>query len=102
MVEQCPAGASLEDVRGLALRFADLPRAIFIATSESPPAILVAASADTGVNAGAALRTAVTALGGRGGGSARLAQGTVPTAGDLAATVAAVSAALPAVPHPTS
>lgn len=44
----------------------------------SPPAILVGSSADSGVDAGAVLKGALALHGGRGGGSPRLAQGTVP------------------------
>ncbi|HJU74451.1 MAG TPA: DHHA1 domain-containing protein [Gemmatimonadaceae bacterium] len=82
---------SLEEVRGLALAYAALPRAVFVATADSPPALLVAASDDAGVNAGEALRAAVTALGGRGGGSPRLAQGTLPSVDALAAAVRLLS-----------
>jgi alanyl-tRNA synthetase len=77
-LQRCANGTSLEDVRGLALAFATLPRAVFIAATETPAAILVAASDDSGVNAAELIRAAIVPLGGRGGGSARLAQGTVP------------------------
>ncbi|MEW5914945.1 MAG: DHHA1 domain-containing protein [Gemmatimonadota bacterium] len=99
VVERCVGGTTLEDVRGIALRFAELPRGVFVAATESPAAILVAASADSGVNAGEALRAAVTALGGRGGGSARLAQGTVPNAVALTTALATISGV--AAPQPT-
>ncbi len=89
-VQRCVSGTSLEDMRGLALAFAALPHAVFVAATESPPALLLAASDDSGVNAGEVLRAAVTALGGRGGGSPRLAQGSVPSVEALAAAVRAV------------
>lgn len=89
-VQRCDSGTSLEDVRGLALAFAALPRAVYLAATESPPAVLLAASDDSDVNAGEVLRAAVTALGGRGGGSPRLAQGTVPSVEALAAAVRAI------------
>ncbi|MGQ0640447.1 MAG: alanyl-tRNA editing protein [Gemmatimonadaceae bacterium] len=82
--------AQLEDARALALAFATLPRALYVATTDEPPALLIAASDDSGVNAGEVLRAAVTALGGRGGGSARLAQGTVPTVEALGTAVRAI------------
>ena len=69
---------SLEDVRPLALAFASSSRAVLVATVASPATVLVAASDDAGIDAGAVLKTAVVAAGGRGGGSPRLAQGTVP------------------------
>lgn len=90
VVQRCDSGTSLEDVRGLALAFAALPRAVYLAATESPPALLLAASDDSEVNAGEVLRAAVTARGGRGGGSPRLAQGTVPSVEALAAAVQAI------------
>lgn len=97
-VQRCENGTSLEDVRGLALAFAMLPRAVFVAASETPPAILVAASDDSGVNAGELIRAAIIPLGGRGGGSARLAQGTVPSSEALGAALRALSPDAPSEP----
>lgn len=76
-VERRPSG-SLEDLRGLAQAYIASPRAVFVAITEAPPAILLATSEDSGVDAGAVLKAALTRAGGRGGGSARLAQGTAP------------------------
>lgn len=90
-LQRCPPGTTLEDVRGLALALAALPRVIYVAASEAPPALLVAASDDSGANAGELLRAAVTPLGGRGGGSARLAQGSLPTTQALQAALAALA-----------
>jgi alanyl-tRNA synthetase len=53
--------------------------AIYLATSVSPPAVLLAASSDTGIACGSLLRDALQAVGGRGGGSPQLAQGSAPT-----------------------
>ena len=78
---------SVEEVRALALAFASRPKAVFIATVASPATILVASSDDSGVDAGALLKPALAAAGGRGGGSPRLAQGTVPSESALAAVV---------------
>ena len=85
---------SLEDLRPLAQAFVSRSRAVFIATVASPPTILVAAADDAGVDAGAVVKAALVAAGGRGGGSPRLAQGTVPNAESLAAAVTAVQAAV--------
>jgi alanyl-tRNA synthetase len=74
---------SLNDLRGVAQAYAALPGAIFIAAVEAPPSILLAASPDSGINAGAMLKGLLDANGGRGGGSAALAQGTVPSAANL-------------------
>jgi alanyl-tRNA synthetase len=97
-MQRCANGASLEDVRGLALAFATLPRAVFVAATETPPALLVAASDDSGVNAGELIRAAIIPLGGRGGGSARLAQGTVPSSDALVAALRALSPDAPSKP----
>jgi alanyl-tRNA synthetase len=81
VVERVPAGTGgVDSVRALALAVAELPRAVLVAAATEPPAVLLASSPDSGVDAGATLRAAVTAAGGRGGGSPRLAQGSVPTA----------------------
>ncbi len=72
-------GAITEEMRATAHAFALQPQAVFIALCEDPPSILVAASKDSGVNAGELVKTAVTANGGRGGGNPTIAQGSVPT-----------------------
>ncbi len=53
--------------------------AVYLAVSTSPPAVLLAASADTGLTCGTLLREALQAVGGRGGGTPQLAQGSAPT-----------------------
>lgn len=65
--------------RDFALAYCMLPGAVFIGVSESPPSVLLAVSADAGIDAGQALRGALAAAGGRGGGSPRMAQGSVPS-----------------------
>ncbi|MCC6930075.1 MAG: alanyl-tRNA editing protein [Gemmatimonadaceae bacterium] len=77
------ATGKADDARALALAFAALPQSAIAITVASPPAILVAASDDSGVDAGKLLKAALAAAGGRGGGSARLAQGTVNDAAAL-------------------
>ncbi len=52
--------------------------------------LLVGASADSGVNAGALLKAALQAAGGRGGGSPTIAQGTVPDDAALTAVLTAL------------
>ena len=56
-----------------------LDRVMFVAVAPSPPTIYFATSADSGIDAGARLKPALEAAGGRGGGSTRVAQGTAPT-----------------------
>jgi alanyl-tRNA synthetase len=86
---------SLEDLRPLAQAFAALPRTAFIATVASPATVLVAASDDAGIDAGTLLKAALATAGGRGGGSPRLAQGTVPDVPALETVAAAVRASVP-------
>lgn len=85
-----------DETRALALAFAGLPKAVYAVAVASPPALLVAASDDSGLDAGRALKTALATVGGRGGGSPRLAQGTVPEAGALEQVLVALG--LPATP----
>ncbi len=74
---------SMDELRSLAQAAAALPMTLFVGTVATPPAIAFAASEDTGINAGAALKTALASHDGRGGGSPRVAQGTVGNAGAL-------------------
>jgi len=78
---------SVDDVRALALAFVSKPKAVFIATVASPATVLMASSDDSGIDAGGLLKPALAAAGGRGGGSPRLAQGTVPSESALTAVV---------------
>jgi len=71
-----PSG-TLDQLRGLAQAFAPLPGAVFVGAIDQPPAVLVSASADSGIHAGRVLRGILDLVGGRGGGSAALAQGTL-------------------------
>ncbi len=67
--------------RRLAQSFTDAgPGAVFLLTMEEPPLVLLACSPDLDLNAGALVKSAAEALGGRGGGSVRLAQATFPDA----------------------
>jgi alanyl-tRNA synthetase len=69
---------NLEDLRAVAQNFTAQPMSVFLATLNDPPSVLLAASADSGVDAGKVLKAALTGAGGRGGGNARIAQGSVP------------------------
>ena len=77
----------LERLRRLAQAYAELPGGVLIGTVTNPPAVLLAAAADTGLDAGRLLKPALEANGGRGGGNARLAQGSVRDGEGLAAVV---------------
>jgi len=92
IVDQRPSGG-VEALRTLGLAVAALPGAVFVGTSVEPPAVLVASSGSSGVDAGAVLKAALAAVGGKGGGSPRLAQGSVPSAGVLSQVVDAIVSA---------
>ncbi len=68
---------SLEDLRAIAQSFTAQPKAVFLAALDDPPSVLLAASADAGMDCGKALKAALAEVGGRGGGTARIAQGSV-------------------------
>ena len=68
-----------DDVRAEAQSFTAGEKSVFLALAAEPPSILLAASKDSGVNAGELLKAAVTKAGGRGGGSPTMAQGSLPS-----------------------
>lgn len=82
--------AGMEELRTLAQAIVALPKAVLVGTIAEPPSLLFATAEDTGLDAGRLLREGVTKVGGRGGGSSRIAQGSVPDAGRLAEAVASV------------
>jgi len=72
-----------EELRAEAQSFAGAGPAIFLAITEDPPSVLLAVSPsvgkDSGVHAGDVLKRALADAGGRGGGNAALAQGSLPS-----------------------
>jgi len=74
---------TMEDIRTLALAIISLPKSVVIAPLTEPPSILVATSEDSGADAGKWMKEALAAVGGRGGGSPRVAQGSVPNVDGL-------------------
>ncbi len=79
---------SLEELRAVAQSFTTQAKAVFVAALEDPPSLLIAASEDSGVDAGKALKAALAEAGGRGGGNARVAQGSVADRDGLARALA--------------
>jgi alanyl-tRNA synthetase len=69
-----------ESTRARAQAFTLEGSAVFLATCEDPPSLLLAASPDSGIHAGDRLKAALALAGGRGGGNQALAQGSVPSA----------------------
>lgn len=84
-LDEHTSGPLDDEIRALALSFTAQPAAAFIATSPDPPALLLAVSEDTGLHAGNLLKPLLAELGGRGGGNARTAQGSLPTPASLPA-----------------
>lgn len=72
-----------DPLRVRAQAFCSRGRAVFLALSQDPPSVLLAASADSGLHAGERVKAAVTAAGGKGGGNPALAQGSLPRGSDL-------------------
>ena len=68
--------------------------AIFAALCAEPPTILLCVSPDAPIKAGAALKPALEAAGGRGGGSPVMAQGSVPAAAALEQVWASLAASI--------
>jgi alanyl-tRNA synthetase len=99
--ERLPTG-SLQGLRGLAQRYAAQPRAVFIAVLEQPASLLIATAEDSGVDAAARLKSALTTHGGRGGGTPRLAQGSAPSVGALEAALGELLAQLGLAPSTES
>ncbi len=71
---------NLEELRALAQSFTAREKAVFTAALNQPPSVLLAVSADAALDAGKMLKAALAAAGGRGGGTPRVAQGSVPGA----------------------
>ena len=87
-------GPMEDDLRAEAQAFAAGGRAIFAALCVEPPTILLCVSPDAPIKAGAALKPALEAAGGRGGGSPLMAQGSVPAAAALDQVWASLTAAI--------
>jgi alanyl-tRNA synthetase len=86
LLRRQPAG-TFDDLRGIAQSFTAHPKSVFVGTIDDPPSVLVAVSADAGIDCGKVLKAALTEAGGRGGGSPRMAQGSVPARDKLDAVV---------------
>lgn len=69
-----------EPVRAKAQAFTALGRGVLLVIGTEQSSVLLACSADSGLNAGAILKQILSASGGRGGGSATLAQGSLSEA----------------------
>jgi alanyl-tRNA synthetase len=69
-------GGSLpDDVRSEATAFVSGQNSVFVAVSESPTAVIVASSSDSGIHSGNVVKAILAEFGGKGGGVANMAQG---------------------------
>jgi alanyl-tRNA synthetase len=68
----------VKDTEALAQACVALGHCVMLVTNRTTGGVLLATAADSAVDAGASLKAALQAVGGRGGGSPRLAQGSVP------------------------
>ncbi len=73
-------GKPVRDAEPIVLALTALGRCVVLVRSDAPHGVMLASAADSAVDAGALLKPALAAFGGRGGGSPRLAQGSTPTA----------------------
>jgi alanyl-tRNA synthetase len=87
-------GGTVESLRALGQAIADMPNAVLVAGLPTPPTVLLAVSPDLGLDAGRILKGVLGELGGRGGGTARLAQGTVSAPGDMETALAKLAGAV--------
>jgi alanyl-tRNA synthetase len=81
-------------LRAVAMAMAALPRGVLLGATREPPAIILAAADDAGVDAGKILKETMGTVGGRGGGNSRMAQGSVPSAEALERAIRALTAAV--------
>ncbi|MDR3699868.1 MAG: alanyl-tRNA editing protein [Candidatus Sulfopaludibacter sp.] len=79
---------NLEELRAIAQNFTAHSKAVFVAALQDPASVLLAVSEDAGIDAGKVLKAALSAHGGRGGGTGRIAQGSIGDAGRLDAILA--------------
>ncbi len=77
------AAALDDEVRAEATAFTSRPGALYLALCEAPSAVLLAVSEDVRPAAGERVKQALAELGGRGGGSARMAQASLSDAARL-------------------
>lgn len=87
-------GAIDDAMRARAQAFTACGRAVFLAVSENPPALLLASSTDSAIHSGEILKPILASAGGRGGGNANLAQGSLPSPEALRHALDALSAKL--------
>ena len=89
-VERVSAGGLGDEMRALAQGFTSAGRGVLIGACDNPPSVMLAASEESGVHAENRLKELLAAHGGRGGGSAQMAQASLPSRNALDALLAAL------------
>lgn len=75
--------SSIDELRTFAQATLSLPKAAVVGALTSPPSLFMSASEDSGLDAGKLIKEQLSVVGGRGGGSPRIAQGSVSDASAL-------------------
>ncbi len=86
-----PAGLDRDELAALGQAVSELPAARFVGALENPPTLFIAAAPDSGWSAGALIKDLIAEFGGKGGGSPRQAQASMPDGAALARAVSKVS-----------
>jgi alanyl-tRNA synthetase len=79
VVFQSGATQTMDQLRTLGQAVLEIERVILVATTVEGSGLLVAATENSGTDAGKLVRESLAVVGGKGGGSPRLAQGTAPS-----------------------
>lgn len=88
------ATPTMDQLRTLGQASLEIDRAVFVATTADGAGLLVAAAENSGADAAKLIRDSLAAVGGKGGGSPRLAQGTAPSAEQATKALDLIRAAL--------
>ena len=83
-----------DEARAEGQGFIGAGQAVYLATGQSPAAVLLVCAPDSGINAGAVLKEVLASLGGRGGGNTVMAQGSLAQAAQAQTAAGAVRAKL--------
>jgi alanyl-tRNA synthetase len=94
VVFQGGAAQTMDQLRTLGQAALEIERVVLVATTSEGNGLLVAATEDSGADAGKLIRESLGAVGGKGGGSPRLAQGTGPSAELVTKALELIRAAL--------
>ena len=86
-----PPGLDREALAALGQSVSELAAARFIGALDDPPTLFIAAAPDSGWNAGALIQVLIAEFGGKGGGSPRQAQASMPDAEALRGAIASLS-----------